>query len=212
MKKTKVKKSIDMSNYVNKETGEEFYSEHSNNISITEETNLVIINSTEYVIIDSKARKYVEENFSPSETGRIFNMCDMVKGEYNILFDKKLKQYHTKNTLMTELDYTRNIFANFMKKLYNKSIIYYIDGIKDKKKCIWIMLNPTLARKRKTINKQVVEVFTNLADIKPDIKKEASDFYEKDPDLKEIKSTKSKKIKKERIDEEKSSDELILPF
>lgn len=162
MRKVNTKRKIDTSKYVNIDTGELLSSE-TNITSFNEDTDLVVINSTEYIIIDSKARAYIEKEFNNTEVGRILNMCDMVRSCYNLLFDKNTNSYHTNETLMTELDYTRNKFADFMKKLYKKSIIYYIEGIKDGKECIWIMLNPTLARKRKTIHKSCVAVFEDLS-------------------------------------------------
>lgn len=163
MKKVYNKKTIDTSKYVNIETGELLSEEYSDVTSVNQKTDLVIINSSEYVIIDSKARAYVEREFNHAEAGRIFQMCDMVKSCYNLLFDKKNKNYHTKNTLSDELEYSRNIFADFLKKLFDKSIIYYIKGMKDGRECIWIMLNPTLARKSKTVHKDCLSVFTDLS-------------------------------------------------
>lgn len=63
---------------------------------------------------------------------------------------------------MKELNYTRNIFSAFLKKLIKKSVIYYISGVKDNKEQTWIMLNPTLARKNKAFRRECISVFEDL--------------------------------------------------
>lgn len=161
-KKVTNKVKIDTSKYMNIETGELLSEEHEDISSVNKDTDLVIVHYNEYVIISSKAKEYIEREFSNVEAGRIFKMCDMVYGYYNVLSNKD-KTPHTNATLSKELEYTRNKYAEFMKKLYSKSIIYYLEGMKDNKKCTWILLNPTLARKRKTIHKDVLPLFDDLS-------------------------------------------------
>lgn len=123
--------------------------------------NLVIIHSDEYVIIDSHALQYILQNFNPVDYGRILKMADMTNGPYNILYHNR-EIPHTDATLMGELKYTRNKYADFMKKLYRKSVISYIHTVKDGKEMKYIMLNPNLARKRKTIDKNCLAYFDEL--------------------------------------------------
>jgi hypothetical protein len=130
--------------------------------SVPDSKKLIEVIYEETVSLNSQARQYIEEEFNSAEQGRIFQLCDMVKSCYNLLFDKRTQEYHTKDTLQEELDYTRNKFADFMKKLYRKSVIYYISGMKDGKNCTWVMLNPTLARKSKTIHEDCLGVFDDL--------------------------------------------------
>ncbi len=169
MKKKETKREfIDASKYVNIETGE-LLSDEQGNVYLEKvnkkdkNEDMVVVNYNEYVVIDSRAREFIQSKFSVVECGRIFQMCDMVKSCYNILFDKKTKQYHTKDTLMSDLDYSRNKYASFMKRLFEESIIYYIRGMKDGKECVWIMMNPTLARKSKFFHKDCTSVFDDLS-------------------------------------------------
>jgi len=78
-------------------------------------------------------------------------LADKVNGTYNILYDKK-GIAHSPITLRLSLKYDESEFSRFMKRLHTKSIINYIAGYKDGRKCKWIMLNPTLARKSKTFH------------------------------------------------------------
>jgi hypothetical protein len=161
MKKKVDKKKIDGEQFIDKDTGETLSSfapgVKSMNVVDPE---LVIMHSDEYVIIDSKAMQYIQENFSPADLGRILKMTDMTYGEYNILYNSSIP--HSTLTLMETLEYSRNKFANFMNRLEKKSVIYYIIGYRNEKKVKYIMLNPYLARKRKTIHKDCLTSFEDI--------------------------------------------------
>jgi transcription initiation factor IIE alpha subunit len=88
-------------------------------------------------------------------------MADMTNGTFNILYHERMVP-HTDASLMAELKYTRNKYADFMKRLYKKSVISYIHTVLDGKECKYIMLNPNLARKRKTIDKTCLAYFDKL--------------------------------------------------
>jgi len=161
LKKKVVKKKIDGDQFVNISTGELLSSEVPGLPSVSVVDNdLKIMHSDEYVIIDSRALDYIQENFNPVDLGRILKMADMTYGEYNILCKDRIP--HNRETLMEELNYSRNKFSNFLKRLEMKSIIYYIIGYIDGKRSRHIMLNPHLARKRKTIHKDCLVSFQPL--------------------------------------------------
>lgn len=157
---TYVKKKFQPNSFVNTETGEDIQSETGAS-SYNVPTGNYMISSDEYIIIDSKAKRYVESMFNQAECGRIFKMTDMVYGCYNILYKGDIP--HTKDTLSEELEYTRNKMALFLKKLLKENIIYYLSGYADDKPICWIMLNPTLARKSKIFHGDCIKVFTDLS-------------------------------------------------
>lgn len=153
VRKTKLKDgAVDMA------TGEIIHSAVTLNVV---DKDLVIIHSNSYVIIDSIALQYILQNFNPADYGRILKMADMTNGAYNVLYDNR-KTPHSDLSLMAELKYTRNKYADFMKRLYRKSVISYIYTVKDGKEIKYIMLNPNLARKRKTIDKNCLSYFGEL--------------------------------------------------
>lgn len=161
MKKVVKKQRLEVDKYVNTDTGEMLSSEHPDIVSINiKDDNLVIVDSEEYMIIDSQALSYISDNFSPVDLGRILQMADMTYGEYNILFNKNVP--HDNITLMDSLNYSRNKFANFMKRLEKRSIIYYIMGYKDERRVKYIMMNPHFARKRKTVHKDCLTSFQDI--------------------------------------------------
>ena len=166
MKRVYNKRKLDTSKYANIETGELLSSEIPNLTSTNEVNNdLVIIDSKEYIIIDSKAREYITKEFNKSDVGRIIQMTDMVNGIYNLLHNKN-KIPHTKESLMTDIEYSRNKFHNFLKRLLKKSLIAFIKSYKDGEEKTFIMLNPFLARKSKTFHKDCTSVFEDIRDIK----------------------------------------------
>jgi hypothetical protein len=153
IRKSKLEKGI-----VDEATGEVL--PQSTTVNVVDK-DLVIVHSEEYVIIDSSALQYILQNFSPVDYGRILKMADMTNGSYNILYHNR-EIPHTDLTLMEQLQYTRNKYADFMKRLYRKSVISYIYTVKDGKEFKYIMLNPNLARKRKTIDKNCLTYFDEL--------------------------------------------------
>lgn len=162
LKKSFYKKKINPDEYVNVTTGELLSSEYQVT-SVNVQSDLVILSSTEYIIIDSKARQYIDAEFTVAEKGRIYQMADMVHGCFNLIYDKKENIPHTVNTLSKDIDYGRTQMTEFLKKLHKKSVIYYIDGYKNKKRCKWIMLNPTFARKQKSFDRRCLDVFKDLS-------------------------------------------------
>lgn len=158
LKRKVVKHTIDGSQYVDKDTGEILGPETTTVTVVDKE--LMIMHSEEYVILDSKALAYIQAHFNPMDMGRILQMADMTYGEYNVLYNKTVP--HNRESLMEELQYSRNKFSNFLKRLEMKSIIYYISGYNNGKRVKYFMLNPHLARKRKTIHKDCLRSFQPL--------------------------------------------------
>lgn len=162
MKRIVTKQKINPDDYVNKNTGETMQSENPNITSLNSYNNdLVIMDYKEFVIIDSKAIAYILKNFSEAESGRVLKMANMVRGCFNILHIDELTP-HTDETLAKEIDYTRNMYHNFMKKLYMKGIIYYVIGTKYNKEVKYILLNPHLAKKKGNIHKECLTYFDDF--------------------------------------------------
>jgi hypothetical protein len=163
-KKKTTRKKVDGDQFVDKDTGETLASVHPGVRSVNSvDDDVVIMHSKEFVVIDSIAFQYIARNFSVTDIGRILKMADMTYGEYNILYNGSVP--HDKASLMEAMEYSRNKFASFMKRLERKSIIYYISGYFDDKPAKYIMLNPHLARKRKTINRECFEAFQDIKKI-----------------------------------------------
>lgn len=154
------KKKIDTDTYVNIETGELLSSSNPNLTSINEvNPNLEIISSTDYLIIDSKALAFLIEHFNNADLANIIKISNMVKGNYNVVYNEKIP--HTKTSLQEELDYSVNKFNQFIKRLFNKGIISYLVCFNPKAnhKEKYIVLNPNLCRKSKVFRKETLDLF-----------------------------------------------------
>ena len=166
IKKVYKKKKLNPCDYVNKHTGELLSDETPNITSINvKNPDLVIIDTLEYMIIDTNALRFLQSILSKTDIEKIIRMADMVDTEYNILCDKMKKPYSTVNLRIT-LKIEEADFCRFMKRLYNSSVIYYMHGVKDNKRFKHVMLNPFFARKRKFFHVNCTQVFENLSEKK----------------------------------------------
>lgn len=166
MKTTRKQTAIDTSKYINMETGETLDSEIPNITSVNRGTDYVIIESEEYFIVDMKALNYLESFLTPTQHGYVMLMARMIKGRYNLLYRKGQDEPHQKETLMKELELSRNIFANLVKTLKKHSVIATVNAIRDGKEVTLIMMNPTLSRRSKTVHKDCMAIFYDLTKIK----------------------------------------------
>lgn len=129
---------------------------------------MVVIDTLEYIVIDSNALRYLQSILSKTDIEKIMRMANMLDTEYNLLCDR-VRKPHSTVSLRISLAIEAADFSRFMKRLFDSSVIYYLSGIKDNKRVKHVMLNPFFARKRKTFNKSCTQVFQNLSEKKPKI-------------------------------------------
>lgn len=159
--KLKTQIAIDATKYVNTETGEMLDSESGQkaaSITVTKEGNYVVLTSDDYIVLDSKTVKYLDSVLSKSEMASLFMMATDLKTPLNIVYNGPIP--HTNESLQTFLGYSsRAMFTNILKSLMKHGVLYQIKGkIMGEVRVIY-MLNPFIARKRKTIDKEVFSVF-----------------------------------------------------
>ena len=171
MKKKKIYKKVTYKaeQYVNIETGEVMSSETQNGMIIKEvETDKELLSSNKYTIIDNDASAYLEASkiLLPTDFYQLWKLMKMPSGIYNALEDKNGKE-HNNSSLMLDMNYSRNSFYPFMKRLHEEGIIAYLDiyvkssgGRKERKK--FILLNPYLARRSKVFHTQCLALFEDF--------------------------------------------------
>ena len=161
--KRKINEALDLKQYTNNDTGETLDSELNDRVSITirKNTNQFIINSDEYVVFDSNAIFYLTEHLSSTERGKILAMANMVKGDCSVISQVN-NHPHTPETLSVTLDMNLNKFYEFIRKMVKKNILSYCvcapSGFLQK----IYMLNPYIARKRKSINCEMHTFFRDI--------------------------------------------------
>lgn len=166
MKNIKRKRSIDINNYINTDTGETLISELKNSKStllVQDDTELYTVNSEEYVIIDSKALEYIISNLSNSDTTKTITLTNTLKTDYNIIYNHTTP--HTLESLSELLDITKDNVTKLVKRLNKLSILAYVVSTKDGRYQKCYMMNPSFARKRKTFNKELLTFFDDLTAI-----------------------------------------------
>lgn len=152
---------LDLSRYVNTDTGELLTSELSKDrmaVTITEEGNYVVITSDDYVVLDCKTVNYLSDVLSKPEMQSILKMATDLKTPLNIVYNGP--QPHSNDSLQLFLGYSSQaMFLKLLKKLIKEGVLYQIKGKISGEVRVIYMMNPFLARKRKTIDKEVFSVF-----------------------------------------------------
>ncbi len=163
VEKRKIQSKVIADQYANIETGELLTSEINNKISITlkENTNHFIINSDEYVVFDADAIYYLTAHLSSTDRGKIMTIANMVKGDCSVVCQNN-NHPHTPETLSITFDMHIDKWYTFVRKMVKQNILAYCvcapSGYLQK----IYMLNPYIARKRKTINCELNHFFTDI--------------------------------------------------
>ena len=162
-KKRVVSSHVIPSKYANVETGELLSSEVKNNITITMKkgTDQFIINSDEYVTFSSDAMIYLADKLSNVDIARVFKIGNMLKGDCSVVCQNN-NHPHTSETLALTLDMSKDEFYKMVRRLFKDNILAYCvcapSGYVQK----IYMLNPYIARKRKTINCELSLFFRDV--------------------------------------------------
>lgn len=159
----RLKKNIDfdLETYVNIETGELLSSSIGKDklsVSITEKGDYVVMSSDDYVVLDSATVKFLSNELSRAELSNVLMMATDLKTPLNLVYNGP--QPHSNESLQAFLGYSsRDKFFKLLKKLMELGVIYQIKGRICNELRVVYMLNPFIARKRKTIDNTVFKVF-----------------------------------------------------
>lgn len=152
---------IDLSKYINSETGETLESEGAVVVR-NEDTGLVTISSGEYATIDAAAWDYICGILNDADVGKVSKMAQMTKTSLNLLYAGNNRP-HSSKTLQVALSIkSQRMFFELVKRLKKAGVIYVLDGLILGEVRKVYMLNPFLARKRKTIVDWAANKFKEL--------------------------------------------------
>jgi hypothetical protein len=160
MKTLKTTTNLDISNYVNAQTGEFLAEELSTDISlkIVKDTNLAIVDSKDYFITDSTIINNLIKTkiISNADLVKLLQLATKLKTEYNAIYNHNIP--HTLETIATLLDLNYIDTTRFVKKLCKKNIVHkYLTADN-----ILYCLNPYLMRKRKHFDKDLLLLFSTF--------------------------------------------------
>ena len=162
-KRIKVKKieTVDLSPYMNIETGECLTSEMSGDgvtIKASKEIGKSVITYSDYSVISSDAVREMQSVLNNSDLSKVLLMAITVKTDLSILFNNNVP--HTNKTLQQYLQIrSEAMYVNLIRRLMKAGILYQIKGL------IWgdvrviYMINPYICRKRKVFENRVLDVF-----------------------------------------------------
>ena len=150
--------------FYNMVTGEAFESQIGTITTFNvRDEDYVVVDSKEYVTVDLNAIKYLETILTNREMDYVMRFTRMCDGEYNILHNKD-KVALSKQDLKIDLDVAKTTFIKLMNKLHTEGVISYLESyISRNKKVKYVVLNPTLARRRKKIRKETASMFWDLS-------------------------------------------------
>jgi hypothetical protein len=157
---------FDVSKYVNTDTGELLSSEFTKekvSISVTEQGDYVILSSDDYVVLDSQTVKYLNTFLTKTEIASTLMMATDLKTPFNMVYNGPFP--HSNDSLQLFLGYnSKAMFLNLLQKLMKVGVLYQLKGRICGELRVVYMLNPYIARKRKTIDASVFKVFKPFDD------------------------------------------------
>ena len=156
MKKALEKGFIDLA------TGEEI---KGRVVVVKENEKMKAVKYEDFAAIDSQAMKKIRPFFNVAEIGRIMLLAQTLDSAYNVPHTPE-GNFYSDEELMEYLEYTRNRYHDFMKKLVLHDVIQYLPVTvkgRSKKVAKLIMVNPHFAKKRKTIHIECLNKFNNFS-------------------------------------------------
>lgn len=164
---TKVMKTsatVDLSKYVNHETGEFLTESIPDNVKLKckEETGTFVITSDDYAVIEIPALLSLMQILNNSDIGNIIKMSITTKTPLNIVFNNN-NIPHTNDSLQDYLQIaSKSMFLKLIKRLIKAGVLYQIKGRIYGEVRVCYMLNPFLSRKRKQFEQKVLDVFNDF--------------------------------------------------
>ena len=164
IKQVRKKQTIE-DQYVNIETGETLRSEIPNLSHIVQTTEEIIIDYKKFVILSTPVCKFLEEILSDSDMAKIYRLSRNIRTSWNILCkeDKDVIPL-TEKEVAEEVSLSRNKFHDFVNRLYKASILFKLKHCEDGVEKTVFLLNPHLAKRSRTLDKELLTYFSKLDD------------------------------------------------
>lgn len=135
----------------------------------------VEIHYDEYFIMSTEAFKYINTVLSRSDIGVVVELANKVKTPFNLVFKDNNKPFNL-DELQSHFKFSGSSFRRLFNKLCKLNIISYYEGYKlipvkgnssnkVRAKVKWVILNPFIARKRKIVNKDLINIFDTAEDL-----------------------------------------------
>jgi len=163
IRKIKNKIQVDISKYVNRETGEILVDEMSSDTKMTiiRDSGLVSVSYSDYAVISTDAIIYLTTILNNSDLGNVLKMLTTTKTPLNILYNNNVP--HSNSSLQQYLKVSsESKFIDLIKRLMKLGVLYQIKGNIYGSVRVIYMLNPFLSKKRKLFDDKVFKIFKNF--------------------------------------------------
>jgi len=156
------KKNVPVDQYCDIETGEVMGS--GNRLQVLETTELSVVTSKDFVMIETDALLYICKMLSNADLNKFQQMCACLKTDLNIVYNHTIP--HTRATLAQALEISEDEVTKLCKRLVKKGVLMKCQVAKsiDVVQEVYIV-NPSVARKRRTINNEVLNLFKDFREI-----------------------------------------------
>lgn len=162
-KRVKKQSKVDPTQYVDRDNGTNMAEKCNENVSISlkEDTGQFTVDTDNYIVFDADAMEYVQNAVAKADIGRVFKLSGMIRTDCSVLYQNN-NHPHNANTLPTVLDMSQDKFYTMVRRLVSKGILAYAvcapSGYTQK----IYMLNPYIARRRKTFNNELLVLFRDV--------------------------------------------------
>jgi len=152
---------VDLNSFVNVKTGELLGSTGAMVVR-SEDTGLVMVDSSEYVMVDCRSFWNVCDLMMPADLGYLFKMVQMLGTAWNVVCGRN-NTPHSAESLRAALGIkSESGFYSLMRRLEEIGVVYPVYKYVDEEKRRTYMVNPYLARRRKTISKIAISFCRDL--------------------------------------------------
>lgn len=154
----------ELQNFVDSETGESLSSKLMSEdieMRLIKKTEDITIKWENFTIVNDDMTAYLINNLSAPELGYLYIMMQDLKTNSNIIFNHNIP--HINDTLQKKLGFSsQSMFFKLIKKLQELEIIHQSKArVSGSIRRIYIF-NPHIARKRKSINKETMDIFESF--------------------------------------------------
>jgi hypothetical protein len=162
LRRTKI---VDLTDYVNMETGEPLHDEFEpgSTLKITENSGMSLVTYDEYSVISMETLWELERLLNDADLGKVLKMSGILKTPLNILYNSTIP--HTNDSLQGFLRIkSKSMFFKLISRLMKVGVLYQIKGLIMGEVRVMYMMNPWVCKKRKTFENRVLEVFSKFRD------------------------------------------------
>lgn len=152
--------------YVHTGTGEtlEFELGDTGSAFANHATGTFSIESKDFVSLDTTAVEYLLKVLNKADTARVLYMSTMLRGECSVICQKN-NHPHTSETLYTALGMSHDEFYKMVRRLTKVGVLAHCICAPTGHIQKVYLLNPFISRRRKTLNCELLAVFTDVTKV-----------------------------------------------